>query len=283
MSELAAEVELFHWNPRRPRFRGPIGRRIPLTSPVNNFGDLLGPMVVKRVLEQTGIDAQRAVGPARLLSIGSVLRSAQDGDVIWGTGVNGKSLQAEHRYRRLDVRAVRGPLTREFLLKRGIDVPEVLGDPGLLLGTLWQRAALAEGHDSARVLVVPNLHDYPAMSRAARRIPGARVLNPRDRLEVCIGRIAASEYVIGSSLHGIVLADSFGVPARLVRSSTEHPFKYEDYYLGSGRSSFTPAKDLREALDLGPEQPPTWSAKPLLESFPYDLWRTAPAADRNIR
>ncbi len=42
-------------------------------------------------------------------------------------------VEAAHTYKTLDVRSVRGPLTAKFLSKRGIFVPEIYGDPGLLI------------------------------------------------------------------------------------------------------------------------------------------------------
>jgi pyruvyltransferase len=78
--------------------------------------------------------------------------------------------------------------------------------------------------------------------------------------------------VTGSSLHAVVIAESLGIPARLIRSSTEPVFKYEDYYRGSGRQGFTSAANLGEARERGGEHPVSWSAEPLLRAFPADLW-----------
>lgn len=257
-------VDLFSWNPSRPwpspRW-GPVPR---IMRPVNNFGDLLGPVVVRRVLEQRGLPDAAASTPAKLFSIGSVLHFARDGDVVWGSGVNGKVAAEEHQFSRLDVRAVRGPLTRAFLTDRGIHVPEVYGDPALLLGHLWPR--LRAEPKRHRLTVVPNLHDH-----ASTRHPQA--INPRGNLWRIITRIARSELVVGSSLHGIIVADALGIPARLVVPGAEPAFKYEDYYRGSGRDDYTPAATVEEAVAMGGEPLCSWDAGPLLASFPDDLWR----------
>ena len=79
------EVELVHWNPRRRRFRQRPLRRLPITTTANNFGDLLGPVIVEGMRREFGLTG-RAVRSARLISIGSVMHFAQDGDVIWGAG-----------------------------------------------------------------------------------------------------------------------------------------------------------------------------------------------------
>ncbi len=260
-------IALVDWNPARPVFPTRIGRLLPFRRPVNNFGDLLAPEIVAAILAQRGIRPEDAVSPRRLLSVGSVIRLAGDGDVIWGTGVNGKSLDHPYGFRTLDVRAVRGPLTREFLLGRGQDVPEIYGDPGLLTGLLWPRETVQREEWAAPTLIVPNFNDWSSY----RSEPN--VLSPRTDLRTCIARIASAEFVIGSSLHAIVLAESFGIPARFIASAHEPAFKYEDYYLGSGRSGYHPGRSIAHAMGLGGEVPPVWSATPLLDAFPADLWR----------
>jgi pyruvyltransferase len=221
---------------------------------------------VEELLRRSGLNREEPVKSARLLTVGSVLRLARDGDVVWGTGVNGKSLDAEYGFTRLDVRAVRGPLTRDFLLARGIKVPEVYGDPGLLVGQLWTRQELARGWPKADVTVVPNLNDLQ------RGQFGGNILDPRRPLAECLGRIAASDFVVGSSLHGVVIAESLGIPARLIASTSEPAFKFEDYFRGTGRCEVKSATDVREAVRMGGADPPCWNPEPLVQAFPSDLW-----------
>jgi len=261
-------VQVVHWNPRvRLGSRGLV-RRLPGLRRLNNFGDLLGPAIVARILAERGIDDRAAVADRRLLTVGSIMKLAKTGDVVWGTGVNGKSIGDAHAYTSLDVRAVRGPLTREFLKNRGIDAPEVYGDPGLLVSRLWPEVDVREDRRSTRVTIVPNFHDYEQVAG------DARVLNPRSPLSHCIRTIAGSDLVVGTSLHGIVLAESYGIPARLVRSLSEPDFKYRDYYLGTGREHVEVAASEAEAIEMGGERPPVFDADLLMTAFPVDLWRT---------
>lgn len=120
--------------------------------------------------------------------------------------------------------------------------------------------------------VVPNFRDMQLN-------PGwqlsAKVLNPRAPLKRCLSRIAASEFVVGSSLHGIIVAEALGVPARVIRSAVESDFKYNDYYQGTGRAGFSPAETVREAIAAGGEPPPVFHAESLLAAFPADLWLPA--------
>jgi pyruvyltransferase len=262
-------VEIYSWNPVRRAWSGPIGRRIPVNRPVNNFGDLLGPLVVRGMLRRHGIDEHRAVADAQLVSVGSVIHLARPGAVVWGSGINGKVLPDDGLVRALDFRAVRGPRTREHLLGRGVDVPEVFGDPALLLGEI--RPDLLDVPRTRDVTVVPNLNDLA-------HYPRSGVLDPRRPLEECLQIIASSRLVVGSSLHGIIVAEALGVPARLVRSTAEPEFKYADHYLGTGRPEWAAAGSVQEAIRMGGEAPVRWSGGPLIEAFPTDLWLGAAPA-----
>lgn len=255
------------WNPPRPVVRGRLGRLWPARRPAGNFGDLLGPFVVRHVLDELGIVPTDAPERARLLSIGSVLHLAHPADVVWGAGVNGKEADLPAAILTADVRAVRGPRTRDVLRRRGVDVPEVFGDPGLLVGRYLSRETIRAREGTVPLTVVPHLYDP-----RPRGVPADAVLDPRSELRACLRRVARSERVVSSSLHGVVVAEAFGVPARLVAPRREHALKYEDYFLGTGRDARSPAASFSVALDEDPEPPPRWSADALLAAFPRDLW-----------
>ncbi len=258
-------VELVHWNPPRPWVRGPAGRHLKGPRRIDNFGDLLGPEIVRRILARSG---SAEVGTGRLVSVGSIMHLARDGDVVWGTGVNGKVRPDEHHATSLDVRAVRGPLTRAWLESHDIACPAVFGDPGLLVPQLFPEIATVE-RGSIGVLHVPNLHDR----RSWRGLPG-RVLDPTSPLLDCLRTIAAADRVIASSLHGLVVADALGIPAVRVRSRLEPDFKYDDYYSGTGRGPQPTVAGPTEAGSLTAE-PLAWDPAPLLAAFPHDLFSAA--------
>ena len=260
-------VEVVHWNPDRPVLPGPLGRRIPWRRPLNNFGDLIGPFVVDEMLRRKGLRQQGGPSARRIVTVGSIMRLARSEDVVWGTGVNGKSLGKPLAAQTLDIRAVRGPRTREVMISRGFDVPGVYGDPALLLGELWGREHFAGDTPRRPLTVIPNLNDLSSYPKDDALVP------PTRPLQEVLSAIAASDFVTGSSLHAIVIADALGVPSRLVRSGAEPLFKYEDYYSGSGRTSFEPAESVAAAVRAGGETPLAWDAAPLLEAFPFDLWQ----------
>lgn len=268
------DVELFHWNPLKPVFTSRGLSRLPIKRRPNNFGDLLGPMIIAAILKKQ-LEWRNTENGSKLLSVGSVLHFAKDGDTIWGSGRNGKTAEDRHSFSRLDVRAVRGPKTQAFLHSKGIDVPDVFGDPALLIPSL-DREEFVKPTSGAKTLVVPNLNDPKSSSR------DPNVLNPRSDVRECIGRIVDSEFVVSSSLHGVVIADAFGIPNRLVKAAHEDSFKYDDYYLGTGRKPPVPANSFSDAVadGLSKANPPLeWDgAKLLTDSMPRDLWSTRTSA-----
>jgi pyruvyltransferase len=259
--------QIVHWNPRRRlAASGPLWR-IPLLRRENNFGDLLGPWIVDRIRAKLGLGAGVS-NKHRLLTVGSIINIAgQEGDVVWGSGIHGNHLPLCTPFPRFDIRAVRGPQTARVLRETGNDVPNVFGDPGLLVPHLWSDRELGVKRGSGGTVCVPNFYDL------ADAPPNS--LNPRGNLGERVRLIASAELVLASSLHGIVIAEAYGVPAVLVASASERRFKYEDYYGGTGRDLPSVALDWHSAGKTSPAEPISdWDYQPLLEAFPIELWHT---------
>ena len=269
-----------YWDPPRRRFRDPIGRRLPLFAPANNFGDLLGPLVVREIMRREGrpdpacLPLDKAGEARKLLSVGSVLQFARDGDLVWGAGRNGKIPDDRHGFARLDVRMVRGPKTRAFLESRGIACPAVFGDPGLLVPALFADRIAQWGGRRAGVALVANLND------PRPRLRGARTVDPRAPLWSVLRAIHESEVVVSSSLHGFILAEVFGVRARLLASRAEPPFKYEDYFLGTGRDRAYMHATVADALAAPDHPAPVFDAGRMMAAFPFDAFSTEAAIAR---
>jgi pyruvyltransferase len=248
-SLIASETQLFYWKRNKE---------------VTNFGDELSRIVVERLLNRKiEVTHNPAVNP-KLLALGSILHYARNGDYVWGSGINGKISKHAHSFHKLHVFAVRGPLTKAFLEERGIPCPEVFGDPAILLPELFPNMKAIKTRE---FVVIPNLNEIEEY----RNLPNL-VLPTAPPMEV-LKKILEAKFVISGSLHGLIVAETFGIPAKLLRiTEKENLFKFKDYYLGSGRDRFTPATSLQQALKLGGEPLPTFDKNKLQNAFPYHLF-----------
>jgi len=199
------------WWPRSPR--------------PGNLGDVLTP----HVLGWLGYDARWASqGSADVLATGSIVRFATGRHTVWGSGAMRATDQPSPRARYL---AVRGPLTRKVVLAAGGECPEVYGDPALLLAG-FVTCDVPKVHDLG---IVPHYVDHGAMTRAHPRERVIDVLRA-DPLEV-VREIRECRSVVSSSLHGIIVAHAFGIPAAWVRWSDRlsgDGIKFRDYAASVG-------------------------------------------------
>jgi pyruvyltransferase len=249
---------LYWWRPK-PKLR--------LFSKPLNLGDALSLKIVTCVLNELGLARHATTRNQRLLAIGSILNHAKDGDLIWGSGFNGTKSEAAYKFTRLDVRAVRGPRTKELLTKLNIACPSIFGDPGILISRYIKPAQKA----SSQELYIPHY------SQGKVQALGIRTLwTFGNNFQSFVDEICSSHIIYSASLHGIVIAEAYGVPAILtMTSSTENITKYRDYYEGTGRSIFPIAFSIEEARGLSPPKLPEVAEiqDRLLENFPADLWR----------
>lgn len=186
---------------------------------VRNFGDELGPVILSRL----GHPVERVddISEANIVTIGSLMEHAaihaRPGTVVWGSGVMyGDLLAAAH----LDVRAVRGRITAHAL---GVDVP--LGDPGCLVPYLWHRPPPRYGVGVVRHYM--DTRDYPWADL---------VIDARGDVDEVIEQIGSCRRVASSSLHGLIVADAWGIPTMRLH----HPevaggdVKWADWISGAG-------------------------------------------------
>jgi pyruvyltransferase len=220
--------------------------------------------------------------PPVLVAQGSIAHLAPPGAVLWGTGVNGKVPDSSRRLSSgLDIRAVRGPWTRRVLQAQGIVVPTVYGDPASLVSRLFPELQLIQAKGRIDALCVPNLHDVEWMREQAQA-DGLTLLHPQSPVATALEPIASARFVVGSSLHAVIVAEALGIPARFVVSREESAFKYLDYLAGTNRPHEPIAQSIAEAVATGGMAPPAGDLDALVEAFPWDLWggraTSAPAA-----
>jgi pyruvyltransferase len=237
-----------------------------------NFGDYISLEIVQRILGNPVRVYKSKPGftEKRLLAVGSLLFCAKTDDVIWGSGTNGKrATKNDYSFTRLDVRAVRGPLTRAFLMNNyNISCPEIYGDPALLMPYLFPEFKPSQD-PKYDYIIIPHYAELKLFPRES----DPKIVYPTDHWKEIILKILDSKFVISSSLHGVIVAEAFGIPARYLRATEKEPLlKYIDYYTATNRPLFNFATTVEEALLMGGEPPIVCDLEALYDAFPFEFW-----------
>jgi len=232
----------------------------------DNVGDLLSLVIVNFVKDKFNLKDVKRRRTIRMFAIGSVIHNAKSDMVIWGSGIRDRATQPPKV--NFDIRAVRGPLTRKRMIENGYSCPEIYGDPAILL-PLFYNPEVRKKYDYT---IIPHYYKEDEVPMQYRdKVMSTFTSDWKGFIE----RIVASEYVISSSLHGLILAEVYGVPA-ILYDVEKDVFKYEDYFQGTGRTDIPIADSLEYAIQNKPATIPIPNIEiiqqKLLASFPKDLW-----------
>lgn len=242
-----------------------------------NIGDSLAPVLYRLLLKRRGIkEHQKTDKTSHLMTVGSLIGMGNFDSVIWGSGIHtidmAKSVIRRRQYVRYDIRAVRGPVTAAILKSAGYKCPDVYGDPAILMPLFYRPDSKEKKYP------VSLIRHYRDLNSGEADGTGHRInIRTKDFRKV-IDEITSSELVISSSLHGLILAEAYGVPAVFLNENGSRDpelMKYLDWYYSTNRYDIRIARSVDEALRVSPMTIPDFEKmqKNLLEAFPYDLWQ----------
>lgn len=263
---------LFWWDAEDKKFDGDLGDR---RFEIGNFGDIASRDIVEIL---SGRKTSKPVPKChKMVAVGSVLHQARDGDVIWGSGIKGTVRQLRPDVQSLDIRAVRGPLTLDFLREAGFDVSKVteVFDPGCLVNELYadQIAAydVSQNDHYGPFRVIPHYRDDLLFHRIYKDLHHSFLTVDCTPWQM-VARMLGAEAVYSSSLHGVIFAESLGIPAYWLRSiGGEDGYKFYDYYYGTGRYNVTCCDTLHEAMAAKPMPLPARRPEAYMATFPHDV------------
>lgn len=205
--------------------------------PEKNVGDTLTPVL----LSALGFDVEKAgrEDEGKLLGVGSIIQSSlRKGDIVWGSGIiKEKEVQAPAGVRFL---AIRGKLSRALI--KGADVPEVYGDPALLLPLIFK----PDVKITHRIGIIPHYVDFEVAQKGfpiLNKDGHYKLIDVRLPWKDFITEVLSCETIVSSSLHGIVIAEAYGRPANWQVWSDKvigDGFKFKDYLTGTGRNPQEP-------------------------------------------
>lgn len=242
----------------------------------SNVGDCLTPYLIKQITGFAPMYAQGGADYEHYVFAGSMLNHATPHSIVWGAGL---ASMLDGVNPDLRIKAVRGPISRMRAINCGASCPKVYGDPAILLPKFYAPKAKKE-YDWG---VVPHYVDH---LRAYSRFEGlAEVIDPLQSVESFVDQIVSCERIISSSLHGVIIAHAYGVPAVWVKMSDSvggDGTKYRDHYqaidwevdkpLDMVERSYLPDFKL-EVPDMNRLQDALWDACPIPKESRKEEWR----------
>jgi len=206
----------------------------------NNWGDLVPYSIIDSLFNHdiSEDDVFNVKNPNKKYSVystGSVMHFTKDDSIVWGTGCIDENMVGDTPKK---VYAVRGPLTRQQLLKRNIDCPEVYGDPALLYPMIYSPKV----EKKYKWGIIPHYIEFESEEdrNVIRNLEkqGFKVIDICSGEKEFIDELLEVENVISSSLHGLIVADAYGIPNARVNISNKligGDFKFKDYCLSVDR------------------------------------------------
>jgi pyruvyltransferase len=201
----------------------------------NNFGDWLN----LDVLSFLGVELFWSdAGNCQLMGIGSILNELLSNTIkpsnspvaIWGSGFRSVIRKDRTLKRPVQVTAVRGRYTKSILENQfGVQCPAVYGDPGLFANEL-----IVPKSKKYRIGIIPHVsHTELNCFKKVNNDEDVLIDLTQEPIKV-IEQISECEYIVSESLHGLIVADSLGIPnlrLRIMNKNLEGVnFKFGDYY-----------------------------------------------------
>jgi pyruvyltransferase len=200
----------------------------------SNFGDEINKYLVEKLSKKS----VNHINPKYFLSkhyfcIGSILERANKHTIVWGSGLiqdNSKVTKPQK------IHAVRGPKTREQYLKNNIDCPAIYGDPALLLPLVYT----PKSNKKYRIGVIPHYADKTLANQlSCFKSKDIHIIDiQQDNILNFIDEILECDFILSSSLHGLIISDAYNVKNMWIKFSDNvkgDDFKFYDYFESIGR------------------------------------------------
>lgn len=161
-----------------------------------------------------------------VLAVGSILSRSLPNYKIWGAGFMNFSEKAAGG----QVFAVRGKYSEQMLRQQGFVVNGIYGDPALLLPLVYK----GKKEQKRKLGIIPHHSEYASFKN---RFADQFVINlKRDDIESVIDDIISCEYVLSTSLHGVIVAHAYGIPALWIKEGNINTdgIKFRDYFSSVG-------------------------------------------------
>ena len=219
-----------------------------------NFGDQLN-FYLLRYLNYPFI--KTSYETADVICIGSILEhflgnhKVNDRPLhVFGSGFLYPEISQHRTFsRNMIFHALRGKLSQkrcEQIIGKSLE-GVALGDPGLLIKNIFPNISLKKKYDVGIIL-----HEYDKNSPLLKNIniknASYTVFNTSLPPEEFIKKVAECEFIFSSALHGIICADSLGIPNQhIILTPDVGTYKFQDYYSVFDDCTYMPT-DLKNSI-----------------------------------
>ncbi len=244
---------------------------------IENYGDILSPYIInklsgleiqqknlfisfkylfkrfiKNIINLNFTENKKILFPfeKNLLAIGSILKGCNKKSSVWGSGFMRDSEKCVGG----NIIAVRGKYTYQSLLKQQQKNPHikinkecVFGDPALLLPLILK----LEKKDIHNIGIIPHFSEYSYFKN--KYSENIKIINLQSNdIESVTKEIISCKYILSSSLHGIIVAHAYGIPAIWIEHTglelNTNGFKFKDYFSSANIDIYQPYKSIDSIL-----------------------------------
>ena len=217
---------------------------------IPNFGDLLSPYIIKKLTNRDISYIEWYFGIKRILKtiilsvlmgkweklrelhypfekvilgVGSILSFSSPGCIVWGSGF----MNYNEKFRGGRILLVRGPVTRDMLLKQKFKCPMKYGDPAILLPLIYNPVKKIK----YKIGIIPHWKETSYFKDNYSSLYHIIDLRTTE-IEKTIDEILSCSYILSTSLHGLIVSHSYGIPALWIQNNNidTDGFKFADYF-----------------------------------------------------
>jgi pyruvyltransferase len=206
--------------------------------------------------------------------IGSIIQVSKNNCIIWGAGfISDKNIRVPKPHK---IHAVRGPLTRQVFLDNNIECPESYGDPALLMPFIYNPEIKKKYKIGFLPHFVNKNSEYIKCFENNNDCLIMNILIGQD-YKGLINKMLSCEYIVTSSLHGLIFAHSYNIPVLWVKYSVELEggrFKFDDYLHTVNKQNSNPLfidkqYTIEEYIALMDAEKINFNYKKLLDTCPF--------------
>jgi len=201
-----------------------------------NIGDALNPFLFEKIFNKKTTNVRESLNTG-MIPVYSFIGSVLDNSGVKNLHVLGSGFRNEKSsmpVKPKKVYACRGPLTRKKLNELGVEVPEVYGDPAILLPDYFDLEVMQE----KKMGLIPHYVDKELeIVEKYKSDKNVKFIDVFSDMEQFVRDIKSCEFTISSSLHGVIISQAYGIPSVWVKFSEKiggGNFKFNDYFNSLG-------------------------------------------------